>query len=485
MIPYPADGERARLRAILNPLQVGALALGCVIGFGCFVLPGDFLQTAGPIGATVGVVVGGLAMLVIARSYGLMVRVLPVAGAEFAYAYQAGGRYHAYVCGWFLALGYASIVPLNATALGVLARFVAPDLVAWGHLYTVAGYDVFAGEVTLATAAIVVVGLLHYRGVHGVGALQVGLTALLVASVLIIGVGTPLSLDFSLANWAPPFAPDRSVVGAVLAIVAISPWLYVGFDTLPQAAEEFNFDPRRGRRLMTIAILAGAAMYAVMILATASVLPWESLAAEAPLWATGTTVVRSLGTPGLVVLTLAVVTAVSTGINGFYMASSRLLFSMGRAKLLPAWFARIHPEHGTPVNAIVFTAVVSLAAPWFGREAIVWVVDMSAVGIAFGYAYTSVAAYLVARAARGRHHVDALYAIAGALLSVTFVALLCVPGAPAFMATPSWIALGVWVALGGAFYLVRASAYASIPVTELNTLVLGEQAGSMTPPRQG
>lgn len=78
------------LRQTLRPRQVAALAIGCVIGFGCFVLPGDFLTTAGPVGATLGVLGGGGAMLIIARSYGVMVRALPVAGAEFAYAYRVG-----------------------------------------------------------------------------------------------------------------------------------------------------------------------------------------------------------------------------------------------------------------------------------------------------------------------------------------------------------------------------------------------------------
>ena len=107
--------DRPTLRPTLKPLQVGALALGCIIGFGCFVLPGDFLITAGPLGATLGVLLGGAAMLIIARSYGVMVRAFPVAGAEFAYAYQACGRYHAYVCGWFLALGYLSTVEGHKT----------------------------------------------------------------------------------------------------------------------------------------------------------------------------------------------------------------------------------------------------------------------------------------------------------------------------------------------------------------------------------
>ena len=134
--------------------------------------------------AGVAILLGGAAMLIIARSYGVMVRAFPVAGAEFAYAYHACGRYHAYVCGWFLALGYLSIVPLNATALAVLGKFVAPQLFARGYLYTVAGFEVFAGEILLGSAAIVGIGLFQIRGVRSVGHLQVGMTALLVGGVL-------------------------------------------------------------------------------------------------------------------------------------------------------------------------------------------------------------------------------------------------------------------------------------------------------------
>ena len=98
---------------------------------------------------------------------------------------------------------------------------------------------------------------------------------------------------------------------------------------------------------MMWSILTGGIMYVAVILATASVMPWEQLVAGHPIWATGTTVRASLGPTGLTLLAVAVATAVATGVNGFYMATSRLLFSMGRVQLLPAWFSRIHPTHGT------------------------------------------------------------------------------------------------------------------------------------------
>ena len=457
----------------LRPRQVAALALGCVIGFGCFVLPGDFLRTAGPVGATLGIFVGGVAMLIIARSYGVMVRTLPVAGAEFAYAYRVGGRYNAYTCGWLLALGYLSVVPLNATALGTLGRFVAPQLFARGSLYTVAGFEVFAGEVLLASAAIIIVGLIQMKGVATAGSLQVGLTALLIVTVLVIGLGTTVSEVTSTANLKPYFAPERSPLAGVVGILAIAPWLYVGFDTLPQTAEEFDFSPAQGLRLMALAIGCGALMYSVVILATASVMPWQSLVSAEPLWATGVTVRESLGQGGLVCLVLAVVAAVFTGINGFFMASSRLLFSMGRATLLPSWFAQIHPTHRTPANATLFVGAISLAAPWFGREVIVWIVDMAALGTAFGYFYTCLAAVRVADTSNApTSSTDRTYARLGTMLSIGFITLLCVPGMPGFMATPSWVALAVWVGLGLIFLASQSGRYRALRSDQLDRLIL-------------
>lgn len=459
---------RPQLRRALAPLQVGSLALGCVIGFGCFILAGDFLETAGPLGAALGIALGGLAMLVIARNYGVMVRTFPVAGAEFAYAYRVAGRRHAVVCGWLLTLGYLSIVPLNATALAVLGRFLAPDVFARGHLYTIAGYDVFAGEVGLAVFAMVLVGFLQSRGVRGVGRAQVMMTGLLVAAVALVGLGAFAGAGASTANWEPLFAPGRSAWSGILALLAISPWLYVGFDTLPQAAEEFAFPAARAFRLMVAAILAGAAMYVIVLLATGVVLPWRELVAGDHVWMTGVTVRESLGMAGLAVLSIAVVMAIFTGINGFFVASSRLMFSMGRARLLPSWFARVSPTSGIPQNALLFTGAASLLAPWFGREVIVWVVDMAAVGTACGYLYTCLAACSVVAGRPAR-----VNAVFGAVLSAGFLVLLLVPGMPGFMAMPSWIALGAWVALGALFYFRRAREYAAIPAAELDRRILG------------
>ena len=466
------------LKRHLSQWQCGALALGCMIGWGCFVLPGDFLADAGPIGAAIGIAVGGLLMAVVSYSHGVMVTRFPSAGGEFVYAYVAGGPHHAYACGWFLALGYLCIVPLNATALALLGKFVLPDVFARGYLYSVAGFDVYLGEIGLASAAIITFGWLNHRGVKLVGKSQLFLLIIMVAAIILVVFGSAFDPHSSLTNLTPIFAIDRSAIGGILAIVAIAPWMLSGFDTLPQAAEELTFSTTKAYRLMLFSIVIGVILYISVVLATAYLMPWTETVEASPVWATGFVVDYSLGRVGLAILSVGVMMGVFTGINGFFMAVSRLMFSMSRAKILPEWFGQLSPSHGTPSNAILFAVTISLLAPWFGRQALLWVVDMSAVGIAVGFLYTCVAACLLLanrsseKYAQGNRGLTVL----GAIVSTGFLLLLCIPGTPAFMATPSWIALGCWVLLGVACYLPRIASIQKMNSRTLDSLILGNQS---------
>ena len=67
----------------------------------------------------------------------------------------------------------------------------------------------------------------------------------LVASVFILFIGAFLSPQVEISNLQPLFPEGKSSWSAVIAVVAIAPWAFVGFDSIPQAAEEFNFSPKR------------------------------------------------------------------------------------------------------------------------------------------------------------------------------------------------------------------------------------------------
>ncbi|HEY4601031.1 MAG TPA: APC family permease [Cerasibacillus sp.] len=211
--------------------------------------------------------------------------------------------------------------------------------------------------------------------------------------------------------------------------------------------------------------------------------PWLELVGQQHFWGTGFAIENVLGTAGLFVLMIALMMGIFTGLNGFILSTSRLLFAMSRAKVIPSAFSKLHPKYKTPYIGIIFTTVVAMAAPWFGREVLVWIVGMSSIGVSIAYFYTCYTAYKLFKWSKKDASVSNHATLApwkkfiagiGIVASLVFIALLLVPGSPAFLDVESRVALVVWILIGVGFYLVKRKEYNSIPEEELNYLILGE-----------
>src|SRR5699024_2848069 len=160
------------LKQTLKPHWVWAIALGSSIGWGAFVQPTTWMSTAGPLGVIIGFSIGALLMMLIAVSYGYLIKSYPVSGGEFAYAFISLGRTHAFISGWFLTLGYICIVALNASAFALMVKFVFPALLENMHMYTIAGWDVYFTEVIIASVLLGVFGYFNVRGSSLSGRMQ-------------------------------------------------------------------------------------------------------------------------------------------------------------------------------------------------------------------------------------------------------------------------------------------------------------------------
>ena len=428
-------------------------------------MPGNkFLATAGPLGTAIAMLIAGAIMTLIAFNYNYMINKYPETGGEFAFAKNAFGRHHAFLCSWYLGLSYLTIVALNASALALLGRNLLGNVFQFGFHYTVAGYDLYAGELLLAVTAILLFAWVSIRGIKFSGVFQSMLVFMLIAGVLTITIAAVVSPKASISNLSPGFPSHHSPIAGILAIIAIAPWTFVGFDTVPQAAEEFNFKPRKTKSIMVVSILFGALVYILLNTLSASVVPagyanWSEYIADLPnlrglaSLPTFHAAKQLLGNAGLVFLGLSVLAAVLSGIVGFYMATSRLLFAMARDRFLPIWFAKLHPRHNTPANAILFVMIFSLIAPFFGRTALNWIVDMSSIGAAIGYGYTSTAAML--QAYKDKNTAMTVCGAIGLLLSAFFCVILLVPikGLDCCLGREGYICLIVWTVIGLAFYL--------------------------------
>ncbi|MFD2639015.1 APC family permease [Piscibacillus salipiscarius] len=482
--------ERKKLSKTLKPHWVWAIALGSSIGWGSFVLPADWMAGAGPLGVILGLSIGAVLMAIIAISYGVLIRNYPVSGGEFAYAFLSLNRVHAYISGWFLTLGYICIVALNATAFALMLKFVFPDFIQNMKIYTVAGWDVYFTEIIIVTLLVAFFTYLNIKGSGLSGRMQFIFVMILILGVFSLTGFMTTNSGASFSNMNPVFSPEVSPLAAILTIVAIAPFAYVGFDNVPQAAEEFKFSARKALTLIMMALLFAAIIYSFMIITTAVAAPWQDTSSAGLQWGTGTVVQDVLGTGGLVILVVALSMGIFTGLNGFLISASRVLFAMARGKVLPNAFSKLHSKHNTPYFAIIFAAIVAILAPWFGREVLGWIVNMSSLGVSIAYFYTCYTAYsLLKWNDQGSEFDETLHivspgkkfiAILGMVSSVGFLILLLYPNSPAALGSESLWALVIWIVLGFIFYLVKRKDLQSYDREDLAYLILGKEKFKLT-----
>lgn len=476
------------LKRQLNPFHVWAIAFGCIVGWGSFINPGKkFLPNSGVAGTAIAMLLGALVMIIIAFSYAYMVPKYPKAGGEFTFAKQSFGKLTAYTCGWFLVAAYLTNVPMNSTAIGLIVDGIdgGADILKFGFHYQIAGFDVWLGEILLASFILILFGLLNILGVKKAGVVQVVLAGMLVLSVITLTVAALFSSAVSLDHLPPLWGFDKAaaveaatngayhsvdefahsgsmgIMASVLATFAIAPWAFVGFDTIPQAAEEFKFSYKKVMGIMVVAIAFGCFVYvANNTIAAAALENWPDLIVESSStpWLLLSAAERLLGTPGIVLVGIAVSCAVLSGIMGFYLASSRLMYSMSREGYLPAVFGKVDKRFGTPKNAMLFCILISLSGPVLGREALGWFVDMSAIGASIGYFFTCAATLVTIRRFKDGSPLLKVMAIAGVVFSLGFAVLQLVP-IPGLEAVhfgkESYIMLLIWIVLGVLFYLAQ------------------------------
>lgn len=473
--------QGAALQKNLSPMNVWAIAFGCIVGWGSFINPGKkFLPNSGVAGTAIAMALGALVMIIIAFSYAYMVPKYPQAGGEFTFTKMCFGKNMAFLCGWFLVVAYLTNVPMNSTAIALIVDGLdgTADILKFGFHYSIAGFEIYFGEMLLAISILLLFGILNILGVKKAGFIQTVLSALLIVCILSLTIAGLISAKTKGINMEPIWGFNKSaamaagamaseisqyahtgtkgIMSAILATFAIAPWAYVGFDSIPQAAEEFNFSLKKVSGIMIVAILFGCFVYTSNNTVSAAVSanwPERVMAGD---WVLLIAAEELLGVGGKVLVGIGVSCAVLSGIMGFYLTSSRLMYSMSREGYLPQCFGKIDAKYGTPKNAMIFCIIVSLSGPVLGREALGWFVDMSAIGASIGYFFTCASTLVTLKRDKDGTAFSKPAAILGVIFSVAFMVLQLVPipGLPGVhFCKESYIMLIVWTAMGAAFYI--------------------------------
>ena len=449
-------GKQEGLAKYLSPIDVWAIAFGCIVGWGAFVMPGTtFLPLAGPLGSVAALIIGAVLMLIIGRNYSYLMEKRPGAGGVYSYTKEAFGRDHAFICSWFLSLSYLSIVFLNATALFVLSRTVFGDFFHFGFHYQIAGFEVYFGEIMMSVLALAVFGLIYILKKPLLQFLQ---TAFAILLFLGVGVMTVAALPHLQASslWEQSGLTDVPLPAAIITIVLLAPWAFVGFDTASLETAHFNFPVRKSRRIITVSIVSGALIYIALSIISISSVPegfssWQEYIANLdllngiPSVPTIFSAKSSLGTAGVAIVSMTALSAIFTGIIAAYRASTRVLSNMAVDMIVPKRFL------GT-TECILFIMIISISVSFLGRNALVWFVDLTSLGAIIGFGYTSASAFRIAR--KDKNSFIAVTGAIGTVISVIFalVHLISRIGYIETMQTQSFFMLALWCLLGFVFY---------------------------------
>ena len=446
--PALAEGQ---LKRSLGRLETFFIGFGAMIGFGWITTTSTWLGDAGTLGAALGFLIGGAIMSLVGLVYSELVSAMPKAGGEHNYLMRGFGPRLSFIGSWGIIGGYISVAAFEAVAIPRTVAYIVPDVYSI-PLWTVADSDVYLVWALIGTGTAVLLTALNIRGIKAASLLQTSVIIFLVVMALAM-IGLTYA-EGDVGNARPLFTDSAGL----LAVLVVVPFFFVGFDVIPQSAEEVNVPPRKIGRLVLVSVAMATAFYIVIILTTSTALPASEMqdfdlatadAMNALSGEFGSNLVIAGGLAGL-----------TTSWNAFLIGASRLMWAMAKSGMLPTWFGKLHPRYRTPSNALIFIGVICAIAPFFGEVMMGWLVDSSSPSIVITYLLVSVV-FVVLR--RREPTMDRPLTIGGrsgaggpiigvaAVITTAALLVLYVPGMPASLDVQPYVIFVVWWVLGLAF----------------------------------
>ncbi len=447
--------QQIGLQPYLSPVSSWALSVGAAVGWGSLVVTSStYLAQAGPLGSILGLLVGTVLMLLMCRNFFYMASRYPRAGGIYAYTKEVFGYDRAFLVFWFLSLTYISMFWANATSLPLFSRFFIGDVLKFGYLFSVFGYEVYLGEVLLTVAAVWLITVLCVRSKAATQVMTV------LVGVFVIGI----ALCFAVAifghknSLSPAFVSDRSAFSQTIRIAFISPWAFIGFEGITHSVEEFRFKRDRLHRILVISVLTSTALYIFVTLLSITAYPegcdswldyirnlnsYSGIEGLPAFYAAR----HYLGGFGVGVLMASLLSLVLTSLIANLRALSRLFYAAARDDILPGAFAQLN-DRQVPANAMLLIAAISVPIAFVGRTAIGWIVDVTTLGATMLYGFISAAAFKTARKLKNRR--ETVTGIIGFAVMLLFAVYLLFPSlfGDSMLETETYILLMVWTVLG-------------------------------------
>lgn len=294
--------------------------------------------------------IGIVAMLFTALSYRQMSRVFPFAGSVYSYVQRGLHPYAGFLAGWMILADYLLTPALIYAFSASWLHGLMPTLPSW--IWVV-------GFVAINTS-INILGIRLQARMH---------FSLLIVELVALAIFVTLAIHYvfiahqGAGGWSatPVWQPQHMNGGFLATATSIAVLSFLGFDSISTLAEEAR-EPRRtvGNATVLTLLILGVIFIAETYLAALAHPDYRSLDAELGFFQ----IARQIGGQWLY-LALILINVAAAGIANALTAQaaiSRILFSMGRDRVLPGggFLSYVNPRFRTPMNATLLVAAISL-----------------------------------------------------------------------------------------------------------------------------
>jgi len=353
--------ENSGLKRGLTLVTVFTLITGAMVGMAWATLPNVLFGYAGP-ALLVSVLIAAFFSILIGLCYAELCAAMPYAGGEYHYTRAAMGNFPSFITGWFLVIAYSAMMPGEVIILSKIFAMLSSFPPKW----------------LTGTIIALIFGMINIIGVRISAIVQLIFTVVLFLGMAIFIFGGLGNIQWE--NFSPFF---EGHVPGMLMMVPIAMLAFMGFDIVPQAAEEVRSPIKKVVYLIPLSIIFVCFFYFGAFFTAAANAPPDVIAqskAEVPL----IDVAKGfLGEGGALVILIAGIMGLITTMNAFVIGASRLMLGMAREGVLPGLLAKIHPQYGTPHWAILLITVFGILGAIFQKLFLVFQIASSAILIAF------------------------------------------------------------------------------------------------------
>jgi putrescine importer len=295
--------------------------------------------------------IGMVAMLFTAISYGRMASAYPSAGSAYTYASRELHPIMGYITGWAMLMEYIFSPLICVIWCSKAAQNIVPALPYWGAA---------AFFALLFTA-------LNLRGIRTSARINEGMAAAMAVVIVVFFVAACRYLLHQGPHGTsfyshPIYDPATFSPAALFSGTSIAVLTYMGFDGITTLSEEAKH-PRRDilRATVLVCVITGV-LASLEVYAAQLIWPHGEAFSPQTVDTAYAYVAGRAGGPLLFHLINSTLLLANIGSGmGAQLASARLLYGMGRGKAIPEkFFGALEPRRRIPANNVVLIGAVAL-----------------------------------------------------------------------------------------------------------------------------